>query len=77
MYYNIIIIILHDNIIIYCSIHRRRACIRSDKHRKGRLIGIDNGQLTSNEKMGLINRGRGSCIMHRRDYIHCSVRLNA
>lgn len=52
-----------------------RACIiRSDKHRKGHLIGIDNGQLTSNEKMGgLINRGRGSYIMHSRDYIHCSV----
>lgn len=39
-----------------------RKCSRSDKHRKGHLISIDNGQLASNEKMGPINRGRGSYV---------------
>jgi len=49
--------------IYYIIIHiQYTPCSRNDKHRKGHLISIDNGQLTSNEKMGPINRGRGSYV---------------
>lgn len=49
---------------------------RINKYRKGRLIGIDNGQLTFNEKSGLINRGRGSYNIQTRLYTAVHTQLH-
>jgi len=57
-------------------LHTRCARSRNDKFRKGRLIGIDNGQLTFNEKSGLINRGRGSYNIQTRLYTAVHTQLH-
>lgn len=64
-------------IYVLYSIHLLHTlCSRNNKYRKGRLIGIDNGQLTFNEKSRLINRGRGSYNIQTRLYTAVHTQLH-